>query len=91
LDGIVTSSNLNSILSIVKKYVGKNALADDDKTAVEAIPRLMLLYKRDEDGDTLYGDVESVGLKTLDSSAEKTKKAILNLLKPDLNKPNGDI
>ena len=91
LDGVVDSDNLNSILEIIKKYVDKRALGDDDKTVVEAIPRLMLLYKRDEDGNTLYDDIESVGLKTLPSSAAKTKKNIINLVKPDLNKPNGDI
>ena len=82
LDGIVTIANLKSIKEILTKYVGQFGLADDDTTKVTAIGRILTLYKRDESGDTLTGDITSVGTATLGVEAEKLKNQLATLLKP---------
>lgn len=82
LDGIVTIANLKSIKEILTKYVGQFGLADDDTTKVTAIGRILTLYKRDESGDTLTGDITSVGTATLGVDAEKLKTQLATLLKP---------
>lgn len=82
LDGIVTIANLNSIKTNLTKYVGQFGLADDDTTKVTAIGRILTLYKRDESGDTLTGDIASVGTATLGVDAEKLKTQLATLLKP---------
>ena len=82
LDGIVTIANLNSIKTNLTKYVGQFGLADDDTTKVTAIGRILTLYKRDESGDTLTGDITSVGTATLGVDAEKLKTQLATLLKP---------
>lgn len=82
LDGIVTIANLKSIKEILTKYVGQFGLADDDTTKVTAIGRILTLYKRDESGDTLTGDIASVGTATLGVEAEKLKNQLATLLKP---------
>lgn len=82
LDGIVTIANLKSIKEILTKYVGQFGLADDDTTKVTAIGRILTLYKRDESGDTLTGDITSVGVATLGGDAVKLKNQLADLLKP---------
>ena len=84
LDGWTGYKNLKDIKSILKGFVGKYASNDDDedKVVIEpAIKRIMTLYSRDESGDSLYDDVDSVGVKTIDVNATKIKGHILNLLK----------
>lgn len=82
LDGIVTIANLNSIKTNLTKFVGQFGLADDDTTKVTAIGRILTLYKRDESGDTLTGDITSVGVATLGGDAVKLKNQLADLLKP---------
>jgi hypothetical protein len=82
LDGIVTVSNLQSILTIIQKYENGESVDDTDldhPITVNSVKRLMALYSEDESGDTLAGDVESVGTGSL-AGGEKIKKQILNKL-----------
>ena len=83
LDGIVTVSNLQSILTIIQKYENGESVDDtdlDNPIPVNSVKRLMALYSEDESGDTLDGDVESVGTGSL-AGGEKIKKQILNKLR----------
>jgi len=83
LDGIVTVSNLQSILTIIQKYENGESEDDtdlDNPITVNSVKRLMALYSEDESGDTLDGDVESVGTGSL-AGGEKIKKQILNKLR----------
>lgn len=82
LDGFVNVANLKRIKDTLTKYVGQFGLADDDTTKVTAIGRILTLYKRDESGDTLTGDIASVGTSTLGVEAEKLKNQLATLLKP---------
>ena len=52
----------------------------DNPIPVNSVKRLMALYSEDESGDTLDGDVESVGTGSL-AGGEKIKKQILNKLR----------
>jgi hypothetical protein len=80
LDGLVLLDDLKSIYNILIKYDGSLALADDDTTEINAIPRILELYARDEPGSTLLGDVNSVGTATLAVEAEKYKTKIATLI-----------
>jgi len=82
LDGIVNIKNLQTIKTMLTKYIGHFGLGDDDTTKVSAIGRILTLYKRDESGDTLPGDIADVGTSTLAPEAEKLKSQLATLLKP---------
>jgi hypothetical protein len=86
LDGLVTGSNIKSIIAILKKYAGKAGLRDDDRTQCDAVGRLMLLYKRDENGDTLSGDIDSIGTLTLSADDQKQLGNLKALVKPYIGK-----
>jgi hypothetical protein len=80
LDGYVAETNLKSILAILTKYVGKSAVKDDDTTPCDALGRLTLLYKRDESGNTLTSDVDSIGSTTFSPAAQKDLSNIKKML-----------
>lgn len=81
LDGWVDLANLKNVQKVLTGYVNQFATADDDTTKVTAIGRILTLYKRDENGDTLPGDISGVGTSTLPAEAEKIKTQLATLLK----------
>jgi len=69
----------------LSKYKGKFALDDDDednKKTVPALKRISQLYARDEEGDTLYKDLNDVGTKSMGAEGVKIKTQILKMLAP---------
>jgi hypothetical protein len=82
LDGWVDLDNLKNVQKVLNGYVNQFATADDDTTKVTAIGRILTLYKRDENGDTLPEDISGVGTSTLPAEAEKIKTQLSSLLKP---------
>lgn len=82
----VYGSQLDSMYQIVSKYVGKSGLKDDDSTKCDAVGRLMLLYKRDENGDTLSGDIDEIGTTTLNPEEQKKLLNLKKLVKPYIGK-----
>jgi hypothetical protein len=81
LDFPVYSDDVREIKKILELYVGQKATADDDTTKVSAIGRILTLYKRDEDGNTLTSDIGSIGTKTLDNDIPKVISQIQAILK----------
>lgn len=87
LDGFVDGDNLKSIYDILVSLRTKFAINDDDPTkpvTVSAIKRLSDLYTLDESGDTLLGDLTSVGTKTLSVASTKLKTQCIALLNAGL-------
>jgi hypothetical protein len=82
----VYGTELDKMIEIVKKYTGKLGLKDDDSTSCDALGRLMLLYKRDENGDTLSSDIDSIGTTTLNPEAQKKLGNLKALVKPYIGK-----
>jgi hypothetical protein len=83
LDGIVNAANIASMLTIIKKYVGKVAYDDTDPSApqkVSACLRISQLYEIDESGDTLEGDINSVGTKTVGFQGVKSLQQLKTIL-----------
>jgi hypothetical protein len=79
-------AELDKMIGIIKKYTGKLGLRDDDSTSCDALGRLMLLYKRDENGDTLSGDIDKIGTTTFSPEAQKKLGNLKSLVKPYTNK-----
>jgi hypothetical protein len=79
-------AELDKMIGIIKKYTGKLGLRDDDSTSCDALGRLMLLYKRDENGDTLSGDIDKIGTTTLNPEAQKKLGNLKALVKPYIGK-----
>ena len=73
LDGWVDSDNLKNVYDILISLKGKTFEGKD------AIKYLSDIYAESEDG-TLLGDVEGVGVKTLDLSGIQYKKKIISVL-----------
>jgi hypothetical protein len=46
----------------------------------------MLLYKRDENGDTLSGDIDKIGTTTFSPEAQKKLGNLKSLVKPYTDK-----
>jgi hypothetical protein len=82
----VYGTELDKMIEIIKKYTGKLGLKDDDSTSCDALGRLMLLYKRDENGDTLSSDIDSIGTTTLNPEAQKKLGNLKALVKPYIGK-----
>jgi hypothetical protein len=81
LDGYVKESDLAYVLTILKALSGKKM-----KDGKPAIKRFQELYAMDEKpwiggAETLAGEVESVGTKTLSVKADTMKEEIAKLLK----------
>jgi len=81
LDGYVDTSDLLYVLTVLKGLAGKKM-----KDGTPAIKRFQQLYAMDEkpwigDAETLAGEVESVGTRTLNVNADLAKEEILKLLK----------
>lgn len=79
LDGWVTPTNLEYVLSILKSLQGKKMA--DGKSAVK---RFAELYKIDENGDDLLKDVESIGTTTFSTDEVLVKDTLVNFLKQEL-------
>lgn len=75
LDGWVTEQNLAYLKSILVSLEGKQMA--DGKSALK---RFMELYAIDENGDSLYDDVASVGTKTFSVEGALIKQDILKML-----------
>lgn len=82
----VYGAELDKMIEIIKKYKGKLGLRDDDSTSCDALGRLMLLYKRDENGDTISSDIDSIGTTTLNPEAQKQLGNLKALVKPYTDK-----
>lgn len=81
LDGWVDTDNLKNVYNLLLSLKGKTFEGKD------AIQYLSDVYAETEDG-TLLGDVESVGVKTLDHSGVQTKTRIISLLSGTNNVTN---
>lgn len=79
LDGWVGLSNLQSIYNILNGLKDKSVQTLDGKTR-NALEYATYLYTQNEGGDTLIGDVQSVGIESLDPDAIGFKDMILDLL-----------
>jgi len=74
LDGWVDGGNVNSMLTIIQKYVGKVAWDDTDPSAPEKVSacfRISQLYSIDESGDSLTDDLDSVTTRTVGNDGVK--------------------
>lgn len=76
LDGWVDVENLQFVLNTIKGLDGKCFYDDVTQQNISATAAFVALYKEDE-GDELKKDVESVGTRTLPTGAEQLKRSII--------------
>jgi len=83
LDGVVYQAGLESIKTVLDKYVNKWAKNEENPAnpiIVSALKRFEELYAIDESGDSLYNDIASIGERTMGTTAVTLKRQCLNIL-----------